>query len=119
MSDDLPHYNESGLGYQAHSEASKDGARAAMPKKPTQDSRCLDAIRERGALGATADDVADATGIELYIVRARLAGLHKRGLIFGEGRRMGGHGVAVTVWKDIAFRPSVEGEQGDLFGAAA
>ena len=120
MSDALPHYNESGLGYQAHSEASKDGARAAIPKKPTQDSMCLDAIRKRGASGATADDVAEQTGIELYIVRARLAGLHKRGLIFGDGRRMGGHGVAVTIWKDIAYRPRVDADvQGDLFGAAA
>ncbi|HWV60278.1 MAG TPA: hypothetical protein VN034_06475 [Sphingopyxis sp.] len=52
---DLPHYRDSGLGYQAHSEASKDGARAALPKKPTQESRCLDFIKERGRAGATSD----------------------------------------------------------------
>lgn len=117
--DTLPHYRDSGLGYQSHSEASKDGARAAMPQKPTQEARCLDFIRERGALGATGDEVAEATGIELYIIRARLAGLHKKRSIFGDGRRDGGHGVTVTIWKDVALRPPVDLEQADLFGKAA
>ena len=116
---DLPHYRDTGLGYQAHSEASKDGARAALPKKPTQESRCLEFIRERGRAGATSDEVAEATEIELYIIRARLAGLHKKGSIFGDGRRDGGHGVAVTIWKDVALRPPVDLDQADLFGKAA
>jgi hypothetical protein len=117
---DLPHYNESGLGWQKHSEASKDGARAALPKKPTQESRCLEFISERGRAGATSDEVADATGIELYIIRARLAGLHKKGSIFGDGRRDGAHGVAVTIWKHIDYRPPAGPDgQGDLFGQAA
>ena len=114
---DLPHYRDSRLGYQTHSEASKDGARAAIPKKPTQESRCLDFIKGRGFAGATSDEVADATDIELYIIRARLAGLHKKGSIFGDGRRDGAHGVAVTIWKHSDYRPS-DG-QGDLFGQDA
>lgn len=119
--DDLPEYPGEGVGFQKHSEASKDGARAANPKKPTQDSQCLAVIRAANRRGAIGDEVSEATGIELYIVRARLAGLHKRGLIFGDGRRMGGHGVAVTVWKDIALRPPVQNDedQGELFGQAA
>ncbi|WP_283418683.1 hypothetical protein [Sphingopyxis sp. Geo48] len=117
--DDLPDYPDEGVGFQRHSEASKDGARAANPKKPTQEGLCMDFIRERGAVGATSDEVAEATGIELYIIRARLAGLHKKGLIFGDGRRDGGHGVTVTVWKDIALRPPVEDGQRDLFEQAA
>lgn len=120
---DLPHYRDTGLGYQAHSAASKDGARAALPKKPTQESRCLDFIKERGRAGATSDEVADATEIELYIIRARLAGLHKKGSIFGDGRRDGAHGVAVTIWKHADYRPPAEpvelDGQGDLFGEAA
>ncbi len=116
--DDLPDY-PNGPGYQRRSAASRDGAVAAAPKKPTQESRCLDFIRSRGSLGATGDEVADATGIELYIIRARLAGLHKKGSIFGDGRRDGGHGVTVTVWKDATLRPAVELTQSDLFGKAA
>lgn len=115
--DDLPDYPD-GPGYQRHSQASRDGAIAAAPKKPTQEARCLDFIRSRGAAGATGDEVAEATGIELYIIRARLAGLHKKRLIFGDGRRDGGHGVTVTVWKDAALRPAVEDDQRDLFEAA-
>lgn len=116
--DELPDYPD-GPGYQRHSQASRDGAIAAAPKKPTQESRCMDFIRERGQHGATGDEVADATGIELYIIRARLAGLHKKGLIFGDGRRDGGHEVRVTVWKDAALRPAVDDAQADLFGKAA
>ncbi len=44
--DDLPEYPD-GPGYQRHSEASRDGAIAAKPKKATQESRCMDFIRER------------------------------------------------------------------------
>lgn len=117
--DDLPDYPD-GPGFQRHSEASRDGAIAAKPKKATQESRCMDFIRGREHVGATGDEVSAATEIELYIVRARLAGLHKKGLIFGDGRRDGGHGVAVTIWKDVALRPPVEGDgQGDLFDQAA
>lgn len=116
--DDLPAYPE-GAGFQRGSEASKDGARAVNPKKPTQESLCLDFIKGRAHLGATGDDVAQATDIELYIVRARLAGLHKKGLIFGQGRRDGSHGVAVTIWKDAALRPPVPVEQPDMFDKAA
>lgn len=116
---DPPDYPD-GPGYQPHSASSRDGAKAAAPKKPTQEGLCMDFIRERGNRGATGDEVAEATGIELYIIRARLAGLHKKGLIFGDGRRDGGHGVSVTIWKDIALRPPVEGNgQGELFGQAA
>lgn len=117
--DDLPPYRDTGLGYQQHSEASKDGARAVMPKKPTQDSKCLAFLHERAHTGATADEVSDATEIELYIIRARLAGLHKRHLIFGDGRRDGRHGVRVTIWKHADFRPPADPDgQGDLFGEA-
>lgn len=116
---DLPDYPD-GPGYQRHSEASRDGARAAQPNKPTQESRCMEVIAARGNHGATGDEIAADTGIELYIVRARLAGLHKKALIYGDGRRDGGHGVRVTIWKDVALRPPVDGDgQGDLFEQAA
>lgn len=117
MNDTLDDYPK-GPGYQKGSEASRDGAKAAAPVKPTQDQRCIDAIDSAGPTGLTSDEIAAITGIELYVTRARLAGLRKAGKIVAlDDRRLGGHGVRVTVYVTPRFANRPDDPQLSLLAA--
>jgi hypothetical protein len=64
-------------------------------------------VAERGAGGATADEVAAALLWDKYSSRPRLAELHKRGAIVDSGgRREGSSGRGQAVWVIPAFSPN-------------
>ena len=60
--------------------------------------RVLAVIRAAGSHGATADDVADALGRNVYHIRPRITELAAAGLIREDGQRLGSCGKLVTVW---------------------
>jgi hypothetical protein len=64
-------------------------------------------VAERGAGGATADEVAAALLWDKYSSRPRMAELHKRGAIVDSGdRREGSSGRGQAVWVLPAFGPN-------------
>ena len=85
----------------------------------TRSALALALIAERAALGAIADEVADALKWDRYSSRPRLAELHKRGAIVDSGaRRRGASGRAQAVWVLPAFGPAPPPDpQGDLLAA--
>ena len=120
---DPPSYRDGeGAGVRAHSEASKDGARAANPQRKNKCDRYFLLVEARSAAGITADEIAGETGDDEYLIRPRLTDLKNAGRIVETGeRRMGNRNVRNTVWIASRFAPKPDDSdgQGDLFGSPA
>ena len=64
-------------------------------------AQVLAAFEPYGASGATCDEIADALGLAVYLVRPRASELERRGKLFPVGKRMGDMGHKVTVYSVI------------------
>lgn len=117
---DPPSYRDGeGAGYRKHSEASKDGARAANPKRPTKCDQYFALIEARERQGMTADEIAGVSGDEEYLIRPRLTDLKNAGRVVETGeRRMGNRKIRNTVWIAKRFASQPDSGQGDLFEQA-
>lgn len=84
---------------QRHSETSKQAALAALPRAPTDRARVLAYLVERGAYGATDDEMQNWLGMNPSTQRPRRVELWKAGLIVLDTRkRLTRAGRKASVW---------------------
>lgn len=116
MTDEIEDY-PAGPGYRKDCEASRDGAKAAAPAKPTQDAVLLGLLAKAGPVGVTYQEAADAVGdaIRPDVIRARLSCLKRAGKAAKlPNRRMGGCKVSISPYVLPQYVPPVDDPQGGL-----
>lgn len=116
MTDEIEDY-PAGPGYRKDCEASRDGARAAAPAKPTQEAVLLGLIAAAGEKGLTYQEASEAVGdaIRPDVVRARLSCMKKaRKVAKLPVRRMGACKVNISPYVLPQYVPPVDDPQGGL-----
>lgn len=111
--DDYP----KGPGFVKGCAASRDGAIAAAPAKPTQEAVLLKLIANAGAKGVTYQEAADVVGdaIRPDVIRARFSCMKKAGKVVKlPYRRMGGCRVAISPYVLPQFVLPADSPQGSL-----
>src|SRR5690349_3015696 len=86
-------------GSKGSSGTSEAAAKAMAPKAPTLRARCLAEVVGAGAIGRTADEVADRLRHDKCSIRPRLSELLRLGKVRDSGlRRKTAMGAAAVVW---------------------
>jgi DNA-binding MarR family transcriptional regulator len=80
-------------------DTSKAAAEAVAPKLGRLQRMALAAIKDRGPFGLTADELADALGLDRYSIQPRTSELRRKGLIVDCGlRRRNSSRKRAIVW---------------------
>jgi hypothetical protein len=88
-----------------HVETSVEAADAIAPKLGRLQKAALAAITARGALGLTADELAEALSCDRYSIQPRSTELRVKGLIVDSGlRRLNASGRRAIVWTLPKFK---------------
>lgn len=80
-------------------DTSIEAAEAVQPRCGRLQKLTLELVASRGAYGATADEAAEACGMDRWSIQPRVSELRKRGLIADSGlRRRNVTGKRAVVW---------------------
>jgi hypothetical protein len=84
---------------------SRDAARSINPNLNRLQQDVLAAIVDRGAAGATADEIADGMSLSILTVRPRVSELGALDLVYKTTkRRPNASGRMAAVWRAVAWR---------------
>lgn len=61
----------------------------------------FDALAPYGAAGATCDEICEALGLPVHIVRPRASELERKGKLYPVGKRRGAMGYNVTIYSTV------------------
>jgi hypothetical protein len=86
-------------GFKGKAETGRDAAEAIAPKCGRLQRLTLEAIRLAGMHGCTADETAEACGMDRWSIQPRCSELRAKGLIMDSGRRrLNASGKRAVVW---------------------
>jgi hypothetical protein len=92
-------------------DTSKAAAEAIAPKLGRLQRLALAAIKARGALGLTADELADVLALDRYSIQPRTSELRRKSLITDSGlRRLNASKKRAIVWVTPEHKGAANGE---------
>lgn len=96
---ELPERYPDVAGYKGSAETGREAAEAIAPKCGRLQRLTLDIVRSAGAHGRTADEAAEACGMDRWSIQPRVSELKAKGLITDSGlRRANVTGRNAVVW---------------------
>lgn len=96
-------------GFKGSADTGREAAEAINPKLGRLQALVLDAIKSRGTVGLTADEVAEACGLDRWSCQPRTSELRRKGLIEDSGqRRRNVTGKNAVVWVLREYLPQWE-----------
>lgn len=97
-----PHYGQgTAAGHKGESETGKDAAQAVTEDLSRRHRQMVEAWTIYGASGAIPETIANDLELPVHVVRPRAGELVKRGLLFVNGKQMGGLGKKVMAYSVV------------------
>ena len=93
-------------GFKGTKSTGRAAASAIAENLPRRQQQVFDAVKKRGSIGATCDELQEELGLPAYCIRPRASELECKGKLYAIGRRLGQMGHDVTVYS--AIRPEIE-----------
>lgn len=97
MTEERTHYMAGTVaGHKGNKMTGRDAAAKVTEELPRRHRQMIEAWTRYGASGAIPEDIANDLDLPVHVVRPRAGELVKRGLMFENGKALGGMGHVVT-----------------------
>lgn len=95
-------------GYKGDKSTGRDAAEAVTRDLANRHKQVFEAWEPYGAAGAIPETVAPALDLPVHVIRPRCCELVKRGLMYENGKSMGGLGHKVTCYTVVRPEPALQ-----------